>query len=150
MVSAGFPHEVDVTKDSTLVFSFPVHAPVGSVCASDVGAIGQLELWKAYAEHYCEHKPSITVYYTDDEFFDVCSWMWRNFDILSGIALLPRADHSYAQAPYQAVSSEVCEALEASIPRFDWTELAKFEQEDTTTGSQELACVGNSCEFTGV
>ena len=150
MVDAGFPYEVDVTKDTTLVFSFPVHSPVGSVCAEELGAIAQLDLWKVYADSWCEHKPSITVYYSDDEFFDVCSWLWKNFDIISGIALLPRTEHSYAQAPYQAVSAEECEALAAKMPKFDWAALALYEQEDTTTGSQELACVGNSCEFTGV
>jgi ribonucleoside-diphosphate reductase alpha chain len=150
MADAGFPSEVDVTKDSTLVFSFPVRSPMGSVCATEIGALGQLELWKVYAEHWCEHKPSITVYYSDDEFFSVCAWMWRNFDILSGIALLPRSDHSYAQAPYQAISEKEYKALAKALPKFDWEALATFESEDTTTGSQELACVGTSCEFTGV
>jgi len=149
MVSAGFPYEVDVTKDTSLVFSFPVRSPIGSICAEEVGALAQLELWKVYAEHWCEHKPSITVYYSDDEFFAVCDWMWRNFDILSGIALLPRADHIYAQAPYQEISEEEFRTLSKDMPKFDWEALAEFEQEDTTTGSQELACVGNSCEFTG-
>ena len=149
MSDAGFPYEVDVTKDSTLVFSFPVRSPVGSVCAEEVGALAQLELWKIYAESWCEHKPSITVYYSDDEFFAVCDWMWRNFNILSGIALLPRADHSYTQAPYQAITKEEYKVAAANMPPFDWDALAAYEFEDTTTGSQELACVGTSCEFTG-
>ena len=29
----------------------------------------------------------------------------------------------------------------------DFTELQKYESEDNTTGSQELACVGNVCEL---
>jgi hypothetical protein len=35
------------------------------------------------------------------------------------------------------------------MPTFDWEALAAYEFEDTTTSSQELACVGTSCEFTG-
>ena len=149
MVEAGFPYEVDVTKDTTLVFAFPVRSPIGSVCAEEMGALAQLKLWKTYAEHWCEHKPSITVYYSDDEFFDVCAWMWSNFDILSGIALLPRSEHTYAQAPYQQIEKADYEAAIASMPTFDWEALAAYEFEDTTTSSQELACVGTSCEFTG-
>ena len=149
MVEAGFPYEVDVTKDTTLVFAFPIRSPVGSVCAEEMGALAQLRLWKTYAEHWCEHKPSITVYYSDDEFFDVCAWMWSNFDILSGIALLPRSEHTYAQAPYQQIEKADYEAAVASMPTFDWEALAAYEFEDTTTSSQELACVGTSCEFTG-
>ena len=29
----------------------------------------------------------------------------------------------------------------------DFTELQNYEKEDNTTGSQELACVGNVCEL---
>jgi ribonucleoside-triphosphate reductase len=149
MVESGFPYEVDVTKSTTLVFSFPVRSPLGSVCAKEVGALGQLELWKIYSEYWCEHKPSITVYYSDDEFFAVCDWLWNNFDIVSGIALLPRSDHVYTQAPYQEITKEEYDEAAKAMPVFDWEALAEYEFEDTTTGSQELACVGTSCEFTG-
>jgi len=29
----------------------------------------------------------------------------------------------------------------------DWSALEQFEQDDNTTGSQELACVGGACEI---
>jgi len=29
----------------------------------------------------------------------------------------------------------------------DWNDLEKYEEEDNTTGSQELACVGGACEI---
>jgi ribonucleoside-triphosphate reductase (thioredoxin) len=149
MVDAGFPYEVDVHKDSTLVFAFPIKSPEGAVCTKEVGAMGQLKLWQYYQEHWCEHKPSITVYYKDEEFFDICSWVWNHFDNVSGISFLPHSDAVYQQAPYQEITQETYEAMVASMPKFDWEALAKFEVEDNTTGSQELACVGNSCEFTG-
>jgi len=60
-----------VTKDSNLVFSFPVSSPDGAVCTKEMGAMEQLRLWKVYQDHWCEHKPSITVYYRDEEFLDV-------------------------------------------------------------------------------
>jgi hypothetical protein len=28
----------------------------------------------------------------------------------------------------------------------DWTELQTYEQEDTTTGTQTMACTGGACE----
>lgn len=149
MVEAGFPYEVDVTKSTTLVFNFPIESPTGSICTAQVSALDQLELWKTYSEYWAEHKPSITIYYSDDEFFGVCAWMWDNFDILSGIALLPRSDHVYAQAPYQEITKEEYKAAKKLMPDFDWAALAAYELEDTTTGSQELACVGTSCEWSG-
>ena len=150
MRAGGFPCETDVTKDTTDVFSFPMQSPVGAVCTADVGAMEQLRLWKVYQDHWCEHKPSITVYYTDEEFLDVCSWMWRNFDSMSGISLLPRTDHVYQQAPYEEITEEEYKDMVASMPKdIDWAALALFEDGDTTTGSQELACVGLSCELPG-
>jgi ribonucleoside-diphosphate reductase alpha chain len=108
----------------------------------------QLRLWKIYQDHWCEHKPSITVYYRDDEFLEVASWMWKNFDSLSGISLLPHSDHVYQQAPYQAVSKSELSDLQKQMPEFDWEAAAKYEAGyDTTEGSQELACVGTSCEL---
>ena len=66
MEASGFPVEQDVMSPSSSVFSFPVKAPSTSVTVAQVGAMEQLQLWKAYQNHWCEHKPSITVYYTDD------------------------------------------------------------------------------------
>lgn len=148
MVQAGFPYEVDVTKESNLVFGFPVRAPEGAVCTKEVGAMEQLRLWKAYQEYYTEHKPSITVYYRDEEFLDICSWLWKNFDLVSGISLLPHSDHVYRQAPYQEITEEQYNELAAQMPTFDWEAAAAFEgDQDSTEGSQTLACTGNSCEL---
>jgi ribonucleoside-triphosphate reductase len=149
MVEAGFPNEPDVTKpETTLVFSFPVKAPEGAVCTSEVGAMEQLRLWKVYQDHWCEHKPSITVYYRDEEFLDVCSWMWKNFDIMSGISLLPYSDHTYQQPPYQEITKEAYEEMSSTMPGFDWDAMALWEQgTDMTLGAQELACAGGSCEL---
>jgi ribonucleoside-diphosphate reductase alpha chain len=148
MVDAGFPHEVDVTKDSNLVFSFPISSPDGSVCTSDVGAMEQLRLWAIYQEHWCEHKPSITVYYRDDEFLPIAGWLWDNFDNVSGISLLPYSDHTYQQAPYQEITEEEYDYQNNILPSFNAKQAAAFESgQDSTTGSQELACSGGNCEL---
>ena len=148
MEQAGFPVEQDVMSPSSVVFSFPVKAPESSTCVKDVGAMEQLALWKTYQNHWCEHKPSVTVYYTDSEYFKVAQWIWDNFDLCSGISLLPTSDHVYQQAPYEDIDEDQYEKLVAIMPQnVDWEELAQFEKEDNTTGSQELACVGGACEI---
>ena len=148
MEASGFPVEQDVMSPSSSVFSFPVKAPSTSVTVEQVGAMEQLQLWKAYQNHWCEHKPSITVYYTDDEFLQVAQWIWDNFDICSGISLLPFSDHVYQQAPYEDITAEKYDELLAAMPQgVSWDDLENHEQEDNTTGSQELACVGGSCEI---
>ena len=148
MEQSGFPVEQDVMSPSSAVFSFPIKAPDTSVTVKQVGAMQQLELWKAYQNHWCEHKPSITVYYTDDEFLEVAQWIWNNFDLCSGISLLPYSDHVYQQAPYEDIDADKYDELVAAMPEgVDWEDLGKYEQEDNTTGSQELACVGGACEI---
>ena len=151
MVDKGFPVEKDQMKPGTgLIFSFPVKSPAGSVFRDDRTAIEQLELWKIYQEHYCEHKPSITVYVKEHEWLQVASWVYDNFDMISGVAFLPHSDHSGIQAPYQECDEETYKKMLARMPiDTDWTELAEYEKVDTTEGMKEYACSGNSCEFTG-
>jgi ribonucleoside-triphosphate reductase len=148
MSTAGFPVEQDTMSPASLVYSFPVKSPKTSTTVKQVGAMQQLALWKTYQNSWCEHKPSITVYYTDDEFLQVAQWIWDNFDICSGISLLPVSDHVYQQAPYEDISAEKYKELVAEMPKdVDWSELEQYEMEDNTTGSQELACVGGACEI---
>jgi ribonucleoside-diphosphate reductase alpha chain len=148
MSSVGFPVEEDVMSKASLVFSFPMEAPQESTTVSQVGAMEQLKLWKKYQDYWCEHKPSITVYYTDNEFLQIAQWIWDNFDTVSGISLLPVSDHVYQQAPYEDITKEKYEELLKAMPvDINWSDLQHFEQEDNTTGSQELACVGGACEI---
>jgi len=148
MSTAGFPVEQDTMSPASLVYSFPVKSPRTSTTVKQVGAMQQLALWKTYQNSWCEHKPSITVYYTDDEFLQVAQWIWDNFDICSGISLLPVSDHVYQQAPYEDISAEKYKELVAEMPKdVDWSDLEQYEMEDNTTGSQELACVGGACEI---
>jgi ribonucleoside-diphosphate reductase alpha chain len=129
MEQAGFPVEQDVMSPSSSVFSFPVQAPKASTTVKQVGAMQQLALWKSYQNHWCEHKPSITVYYTDDEFLQVAQWIWDNFDICSGISLLPVSDHVYQQAPYEDIDATTYKELLAAMPKdVNWEDLGNFEQ----------------------
>ena len=145
LAAAGVPVEDDITSPSTKVFSFPQRAPEGAQTVSDVSAMEQLRLWKLYQDHWCEHKPSITVYYNDKDFLEVGQWLYNNFDDVSGVSFLPQSEHSYAQAPYEAITSEEYGKLTEHFPTtFDWN---IKEESDVTEGSQELACVGASCEL---
>ena len=148
MKDQGFPCEPDVTKPNhTTVFSFPMKSPDGAVCRQDMTALEQLDLWKTYQEHWCEHKPSVTISVKEDEWVDTASWVYNNFDDISGISFLPFSDHTYKQAPYQDCSEEEYEELYSKMPKnVDWTGLSDYEQQDYTAGSQELACSAGVCE----
>ncbi len=148
MKSEGFPNEPDVTKPNhTTVFSFPMSSPEGAVCRQDMTALEQLELWKVYAQNWCEHKPSVTISVKEDEWVDTASWVYENFDEISGISFLPFSDHTYKQAPYQDCTKvEYEEAMKFMPKNVDWSKLSEYEQKDFTVASQELACSAGQCE----
>lgn len=148
MIDKGVPY---ATQGTNLVFEFPQAAPKGAITASEFLGVQQLELWKLYQDHWCEHKPSITVYYRDQDFFELGQWVYNHFDEVSGVAFLPYDDHTYDLAPYEPISEEKYHELQAAMPgNLDWSELSKYEQDDNTTGSQELACTGPSCEVVDI
>ena len=148
MKEMGFPNEPDVTKpDHTTVFSFPMKSPKDAVFRMDMTALEQLELWKTYATSWCEHKPSVTISVKEDEWVDVAAWVYENFDSISGISFLPFSEHVYRQAPYQDCTKEEYEEALKTMPKnVDWAELSKYESQDYTISSQELACTAGGCE----
>ena len=153
MKELGIPNEPQIDgkeiSEHTTVFSFPIKSETNSKFRNDLNAIQQLEIWKTYAEHWCEHKPSVTVSVKENEWIEVGAWCWKNFDHLSGVSFLPYSDHTYKQAPYQEISKEEYGKVKKLMPKkaIDWTQLKDFEEEDNTTGSQELACTGGVCEL---
>ena len=148
MKDAGFPNEPDVTKPNhTTVFSFPMKSPSGAICRTDMTALEQLELWKVYAQNWCEHKPSVTISVKEDEWVSTASWVYENFDEISGISFLPFSDHTYKQAPYQDCTEKEYEETLNQMPKnVDWSKLSEYEQKDFTVASQELACSAGQCE----
>ena len=149
MIDIGFPAEDDVMKpNDTTVFSFPIKCDENAVFRQDMNAVQQLELWKTYQEHWCEHKPSVTISVKEEEWLKVGSWVYENFDLMSGVSFLPYSEHTYKQAPYQDCNVDEYEELKKKMPtKVDWSKLSDYESSDQTVGSQELACIAGNCEI---
>ena len=152
MIDKGIPNEPCVMKpESTMVFSFPVKSPDGSLTRNDLSALEQLNLWLEYQRSWCEHKPSVTISVKDDEWMEVGAFVYKHFDEMSGVSFLPHSDHTYQQAPYQDCTREEYEELLAKMPEsIEWDDLGNYEQEDNTIGSQTLACAAGSCEVVDI
>ena len=152
MRDKNVPNEPDVTSpDNVTVFSFPMKSPNNAVCRNDMSALEQLELWLKIANNYCEHKPSVTISVKEHEWLEVGSWCWNNFGSLSGISFLPFSEHTYKQAPYQDIDKNMYVDLSTKMPlSIDWNELQQYEKGDTTTSTQELACIGGVCEIVDI
>jgi ribonucleoside-diphosphate reductase alpha chain len=150
MKQTGFPCEDDLYKpEHQWVFSFPMKAPQGAITTGEMSAIDHLELWKMYQQHWCEHKPSCTIYVRENEWMDVGAWVYHNFDAVSGIAFLPYTSHSYKQAPYQEFTEAEYNKMLESMPKsVDWLKMKDFEADDSAVNHKEYACNGNgSCEI---
>ena len=144
-----FP-EVGQTYDSaaTFVFEFPVKAPEDHdrVYNGTLNALDQLEYWKKVKKAYTEHNPSVTISVGENEWVTVANWLWENWSIIGGLSFLPREDHVYQLAPYEAIDEarylEMCKKFEG----VDYSKIVTYEKDDQTEGSRELACVAGFCE----
>ncbi len=153
LIEAGVPAEDDfMNPTATKVFSFPIKAPKNAVLRNDLTAIEHLNIWLTYQRAWCEHKPSITVSVRDEEWMEVGAWVWEHFDEVSGISFLPYSDHTYKQAPYQdATKEEYEEALSKMPEKIYWEMLQVYETEDSTSGSQTMACSSDTgCEVVDI
>lgn len=144
MKDQGVPCEDCVLNpDSTAVFSFPMKAPSGSKTTKELDAETHLILWRIYADYYCEHKPSVTINYTDQEFMRLGATVYEQFDSISGVSFLPKNEHTYQQAPFE----EITEEQYHNFPQVtvDFSLLYLYETEDGTKSSHEMACTAGGC-----
>ena len=148
MIEAGVPYHADPRNDGAWVFEFGMKSPKNAITRHDITALQHLDIWKRFALNWCEHKPSITVSVRENEWVEVGAWVYKNFNILSGVSFLPHADddHSYESAPYEDCSPETYRKLAKTLPaEIDWNSVK--EEEDQTTSSQEFACMAGACEI---
>lgn len=144
MIDQGVPHQL---RGDKTYFAFPMSSPCGAIIQQDMDAISQLELWKIYQRYWCDGNPSQTIYYTDDTFPDVQSWVWKNWDRIGGLSFFPVDNNIYDIMPYNPISEEEYNKLSSEFPVIDWTKLKDYESTDHTTSSQELNCSGGACEL---
>lgn len=148
LIDQGVPHEVDQRNSDSYVFYFPQKAPDETIVRGDTTVIQELEVWRELQEKWCEHKPSATIYVPEENWIEVASWVYDNFDLMSGVAFLPYDPTEYPQAPYQTLTEdEYNQWMEKMPERLDWDKLAEYEKEDNTSSSQQLACTGGTCEI---
>ena len=148
----GVPYypEVGQTPENatTYVLEFPVAAPKGTTTfKNDLSAIEQLEYWKMVKVNFTEHNPSITISVGNDEWITVANWVYENWDIVGGLSFLPREDHVYKLAPYEAIDEKTYKELAKRLEHIDYSKIITYEKQNETDLKKELACVSGVCEI---
>jgi hypothetical protein len=143
-----FP-EVGQTLDTatTYVLEFPIKAPEGAIYKDDLDAISQLEHWKTVKQYYTEHNPSVTVSVGENEWLAVAHWVYQNWDLVGGLSFLPRSNHVYQLAPYEAITEKTYTLMNERLGTIDFSKIVNYEREDETEIKKELACVAGICEI---
>jgi ribonucleoside-diphosphate reductase alpha chain len=126
---------------------FPMRAANPARTKRNVSAIDQCETWLKNKRHWTEHNPSCTITYRESEIDDVASWLRDHESEIGGMAFLPADDGVYPNAPYETISEERYSEMVAELPPIDMSKLWLFEDHDTTTVAQEVACSAGSCDI---
>lgn len=147
----GVPYHPEVGQAlesaNTFVLEFPMKAPEGAICKDDISAIEQLEHWKIVKVNYTEHNPSVTISVGENEWIKVAHWLYQNWEIVGGLSFLPRTNHVYQLAPYEAIDEKQYRELVSKMPEFDFSKIITYEIKDETEVKRELACVAGVCDI---
>ena len=136
----------------TAVISVPQKSPEGSILRHE-SALELLERVKWFYTNWIKeghrtgqntHNISATVSIKIDEWDTVGEWMWNNRKFYNGLSVLPYADHTYIQAPFEDCIEEKYEEMMKSLSNIDLSKVV--EMADNTDLKGEIACGSNSCE----
>ena len=136
----------------TAVIGVPQKAPEGAITRSEsalqllkrVSRVSGEWVKPGHSKGQNTHNVSATITIKPDEWPDVGDWMWENRETYNGLSVLPHADHTYKQAPFEDCSPEKYQVLYEALNDVDLTKIVEFD--DSTNLSGELACSGGSCE----
>lgn len=108
---------LDGREDHTrYVVDFPCMSPEGSVLATSMTAVEQLEWVKKMQTVWADNAVSVTVYYRKEELPLIKDWLSNNYDNgVKSVSFLLHSDHNFPLPPYEEVSKEEYEKLLAKI-----------------------------------
>jgi ribonucleotide reductase alpha subunit len=108
---------LDGREDHTrYVVDFPCMSPEGSVLATSMTAVEQLEWVKTMQTVWADNAVSVTVYYRKEELPSIKEWLEKNYDDgVKSVSFLLHSDHNFPLPPYEACSKEDYEKMLASI-----------------------------------
>ena len=137
----------------TAVISVPQKAPQGSILRHE-SALDLLNRVKFFYQNWIKpghrsgqntHNISATISIKDDQWEEVGKWMWENRKFYNGLSVLPYADHTYKQAPFEDCTEERYNEMMKPLSDIDLSKIVELV--DNTDLKGEAACAGGACEI---
>jgi len=134
--------ELDGSLDyNTMVVSFPLSTPKGTLTEQDVSAVNQFEYQKWLQTHWSDNSVSTTVYFKDAELPEIRNWLERQYpDNVKTSSLLRAKQHGHKQAPFEAITQERYNELIAKSKTI--TSIVDDAERNT---AETLECASGSC-----
>ena len=132
---------LDGREDHTrYVVDFPCMSPEGSVLATDMTAVEQLEWVKKMQTVWADNAVSVTVYYRKEELPQIKEWLQKNYDDgVKSVSFLLHSDHNFPLPPYEACSKEDYEkmltGIDFSVPLHQRSFDGELDLDNCATGA---------------
>lgn len=127
----------DGTQDrATMVVEFPFSYPENTVVASEMSALGQLEVVKRLQAEWSDNAVSCTVYYKLEELPAIKEYLAENYNTtFKSLSFLLHSGHGFDQAPYEEITKErYNDIMSVTTPIISTTGSVDFEGEDECAG----------------
>lgn len=112
-----YQRRFDGTEDrNTVVIEFPFAYPEGTVLASEMSAIEQLEVVKRLQCEWSDNAVSCTVYYRPEELEAIREYLSKTYNrSFKSLSFLLHSEHGFDQAPLEEISKEKYEEMIANV-----------------------------------
>jgi adenosylcobalamin-dependent ribonucleoside-triphosphate reductase len=144
LIEAGYHAEPDVTQPATTtVVEFPIKESYFSRSVSNVSMWEQLETVAQYQHYWADNSISATITFDETEAKSIPKALELYESRLKSISFLPRNNHGYAQAPYEAITETEYYNRIASINK----DVLFGEVNEEADGGKQLFCDSSTCEI---
>jgi len=94
------------TNLDTMIVSFPIKTPSGTILSKQVSAIDQLQFQSFLQHFWSDNAVSITCYYKKEELPNIKQYLKNNYETIKTVSFLLHSDHGFVQAPLEEISQE--------------------------------------------
>jgi ribonucleoside-diphosphate reductase alpha chain len=145
LIANNIKFETDFYSSDNYVFEFYLKSADKAITVDSLSAVEHFKIWRLYNNHYTEHKPSITICYEENEYLELGAEIYKYFDEMTGIALLPKSNSTYKQMPFEKITEEqYLEGIKTMPTSINWNIIKGIKFDNTNI--DQIVCLGTNCD----